>query len=79
MMECIESLSPMGFHLSLNLAMSRRVIWKLPPALKCRDDNSNAQAEKHCLTSAGDPPKLISSSSYANTHDGSDSVSSPKP
>lgn len=49
------------------------------PTLYCRDNSSTAQAETHCLTSAGDPPKLISSSSYANTHDSSDSVSSPKP
>lgn len=48
------------------------------PTLYCRD-NWSAQAEPHCLTSAGDPPKLISSSSYANAHDSSDSVSSPKP
>lgn len=30
MMECIESLSPMSFHLSVNSVMSRSLLWKFP-------------------------------------------------
>lgn len=48
--------------------------------LKCSDDDSDAPVETLSWTmSVGDPPKLASSSSYANTHGCSDSVSGPKP
>lgn len=30
MMECVESFSPTGFHLSVNLAMSGGALWKCP-------------------------------------------------
>lgn len=85
-MECLEFLSPTGLRLSANLVMYRGALWKFPfmnfqPSYENAGTTIRMRPLKRAVQTAsvGDPPTLASSSSYANTHGCSDTVSSPKP